>query len=254
MGVNSSRSQRTALGSADKLGVAGDDGGDGVFEGRHAAAHLADGLDGGGRRSMADGDAEAGGGVRGAAMGAAADDVAGVAGTGGVPGIAGVAGVGGGAGEAGDFVGGRGQVEDGGQGIGVAEGSQVAAAEVVAEDGVGQGDLETTGGVVAQADVDGQSRCGVGGGAADGVRGVGEAVDEGVDVVRRVRAGGCGGGDGGFGGVAGMAKEGIAAGLVVLDGSHNKEGSFQFIGPARWLVVGGGLAANGGRAALADGR
>ena len=172
-----------------------------------------------------------------------------IASAGGIAGIAGVAGVGGGAGEAGDFVGGRGQVQDSRQGVGMAEGSQVAAAEVVAEDGVGEGDLEAAGGVVTQADVDGQCRGGVGGGAADGVRGVGEAVDEGVDVVRRVGAGGGGGGDGGFGGVVGVAKQGIAAGLVVLDGSHIKECSFHFIGPARWLVVGGGLAANSGLAA-----
>ena len=171
------------------------------LRGRHALPHLADGLDGGSRGAVADGDAEAGGGVRSAPVRAAAGDVAGTAGIGGVAGVAGaggvagVAGVGGGAGEAGDFVGGSGQVEDGAQGVGVAEGSQVAAAEVVAEDGVGQGDLETAGGVVTQADMHRQCRCGVGGGAADGVRGVGEAVDEGVDVV------GAGGGPG----VAGAA-------------------------------------------------
>ena len=115
----------------------------------------------------------------------------------------------------------------------------MTAAEVVAEDGVGQGDLETAGGVVTQTDVDGQCGGGVGGGAADGVRGVGEAVDEGVDVVGRVGAGGGRGGDGGFGGVVGVAKQGVAAGLVVLYGSHNKECSFHFIGPA----AGGSLAA-----------
>ena len=136
----------------------------------------------------------------------------------------------------------------------MAEGSQVAAAEVVAEDGVGQGDLETAGGVVTQADVDGQCGGGVGGGAADGVRGVGEAVDEGVDVVGRVRAGGGRGGDGGFGGVAGVAKQGVAAGLVVLDGSHIKEWLLSVHRACCWPVVGGGLAANGGLAALADGR
>ena len=135
------------------------------------------------------------------------------------------------------------------------EGAEVAAAEVVAEDGVGQGDLEAAGGVVAQADVDGQGRGGVGGGALDGVRGVGQAVDEGVDVVRRVGAGGGGGGDGGFGGVAGVAKQGIAAGLVVVDGSHIKEGSFHFIGPAAgWSLAAGWRLTAGWRLALADGR
>ena len=137
----------------------------------------------------------------------------------------------------------------------MAEGSQVAAAEVVAEDGVGEGDLEAAGGVVTQADMHGQGGGGVGGGAADGVRGVGEAVDEGVDVVRRVGAGGGRGGDGGFGGVAGVAKQGVAAGLVVVDGSHNKECSFQFIGPAAGRFAGGRLVElTAGGLAAADGR
>ena len=84
----------------------------------------------------------------------------------------------------------------------------------------------------------------MGGGAADGVRGVGEAVDEGIDVVGRVGARG-------WAGAAmaasvalwGVAKQGIAAGLVVLDGSHDKEGSFRLVAGC-WRVVGGGLAAN----------
>ena len=157
-----------ALGAADKFGVAGDDGGDGVFEGRHAAHIRADGLDGGGHRAVSDG------GAGMAAMATATDGVAGIGGAGGV------AGFGGGAGEAGDFVGGSGQVEDGGQGVGLGEGSQVAAPELAAKDGVGEAIWETTGGVVAESAVYGQGGGGVGGGAADGVHGVGQAVDKGI--------------------------------------------------------------------------
>ena len=76
------------------FGRAGDDGKDGVFEGRHAFPHLADGLDGRAHRGVADGNAEAGGGVRSAAVGAAADGVADV------PGAGSTASTGGGAGEA----------------------------------------------------------------------------------------------------------------------------------------------------------
>ena len=112
----------------------------------------------------------------------------------------------GGAGEAGDFVGGSGQVEDGGQGVGLAEGSQVAAPELAAKDGVGEGNLETTGGVVAESAVYGQGGGGVGGGAADGVHGVGQAVDEGIHGAGGRGAEGGGRGDGGFGGVAGVAE------------------------------------------------
>ena len=93
-----------------------------------------------------------------------------------------------GAGRAGGFVGGGGEVEDGGQGVGVTEAAEVSAADMVAKDGVGEGDLETTGGVVTESAVHGQDGGGVGGGAADGVHGVGQAVAEGVDVARRAGA------------------------------------------------------------------
>ena len=99
-----------ALGAADGFRAAGDDGDDGVFEGRHAFPHPADGLDGGGQGAMADGGA-------GVAAMRAAD---GMGGTASVARTAGARGVGGtasatraggvgitvGAGRAGGFVGG----------------------------------------------------------------------------------------------------------------------------------------------------
>ena len=255
VGVSVSVRSAVRLGVADAFGAAGDEGGDGVFEGGDAAGHPAE--DGGGRLLAG------AGGTSGGTFGSAG-------GGGGRGGWS--AGSGTGRGSERTPAGVEVNVEEVGEGIDVPEGFEVAAGEAIGEDGVVEGDLESSGGVVVESGVGGQGGDGVRSGAAQAVGGQGDGIDGGISNSgsNGVAAGGwgvgpppaaAGGGGirkrtpvvGGGDGIAGAAEEVIAAGQVVVDGSFGGRLLFRRLAigeamvAAGWQSVGSGVIDGGYR-------